>query len=286
MLRRDLTEVVRKAFEGRYAVERELGRGGAARVFLARGADGVPVALKVLHPELQASVTAERFLREVRVLNQIDHPLVTRVLDSGMQDYFVFYVMPFEEGDTLRAALDRSPIMPLPQVLRLARDLLDALGAAHRHEIVHRDVKPENILLAPRGAVLLDFGIARAVEAATPDRLTRSGITVGTSGYMSPEQIQALPLDARSDVYSVGCVLFECLAGRPPFAHRSEHIVLQLHLKEAPPDVRVYRPEVPPGIAAAIGKALLKDREQRWPSAAALRDALLGAAGMELAAAR
>ncbi|MDX2193746.1 MAG: serine/threonine-protein kinase [Gemmatimonadales bacterium] len=275
MLRRDLTEMVRRAFAGRYDIERELGRGGAARVFLARGADGVPVALKVLHPELQASVTADRFLREVRVLNRIDHPLVTRVLDSGLQDLFVFYVMPYEEGQTLRALLDRSPLLPVPEVRRLGRDLLDALGAAHEVGIVHRDVKPDNVQLAPRGAVLLDFGIARAMEAAAPDRLTRSGITVGTSGYMSPEQIQALPLDARSDLYSTGCVLFECLAGRPPFAHRSEHIVLQLHLKEAPPDVRVYRPEVPPGMAAAIGRALLKDREQRWAGAALMREALL-----------
>jgi len=245
-------------------------------VFLAEDGTGRPVALKVLHPELQISVTAERFLREIRLASRIDHPLVARVLDSGEADWLVYYVMPFIEGPTLRTQLERTRRLMPDDSARMGRDLLGALAAAHAIGIIHRDVKPENIVLSHAGAVLLDFGIARAIEAAGTSQLTRSGVAVGTSAYMSPEQVQAATdIDHRTDIYSVGCVMFESLAGRPPFQHPNEVVVLQMHLNDPPPDVREFRPETPATLAEVIAKALKKDRDERW-TAAALMAAALG----------
>jgi serine/threonine-protein kinase len=256
-------------------VHREIGRGGAARVFLADDPAGRPVALKVLHPELQVSVTADRFLREIRLASRIDHPLVARVLDSGEADWLVYYVMPFIEGPTLRVQLDRARRLPVEDAVRMSRDLLGALAAAHAVGIIHRDVKPENIVLSDAGAVLLDFGIARAIEAAGTTQLTRSGIAVGTSSYMSPEQVQAATdIDHRTDLYSVGCVLFESLAGRPPFQHPNEVVVLQMHLNDPAPDVRAFRQDTPVALAELVTKSLAKNREERWASAALMAAAL------------
>jgi serine/threonine-protein kinase len=274
-IRRDLLPLIRTALGDRYTVHREIGRGGAARVFLANDPEGREVALKVLHPELQVSVTAERFLREIRLVSRIDHPLVARVLDSGEAGWLIYYVMPFVEGPTLKVHLERTRTMPVPDALRMACDLLGALGAAHELGIVHRDVKPDNIILSPQGAVLLDFGIARAIEAAGTGSLTRSGITVGTSSYMSPEQIQAMDdLDPRTDLYSLGCVLYEVLAGRPPYKHPNEVLVLQMHLHDPVPDVRATHPDVPERLAQVIGRAMEKDRDRRWGSAAEMTAAL------------
>jgi serine/threonine protein kinase len=274
-IRRDLLPLVQNALAGRYTVHREIGRGGAARVFLAEDATGRPLALKVLHPELQVSVTADRFLREIRLASKIDHPLVARVLDSGEAEWLVYYVMPFIEGPTLRGHLDRVRRLPVSDAVRMARDLLSALGAAHQVGIIHRDVKPENIVLSAEGAVLLDFGIARAIEAAGTSQLTRSGIAVGTSSYMSPEQVQAQSdIDARSDLYSVGCVLFESLAGRPPFRHPNEVVVLQMHMNDEAPDVRAFREDTPPALAEAVARALQKKPAERWESAGAMAAAL------------
>jgi serine/threonine-protein kinase len=279
-IRRDLLPLIRNALGDRYTVQREIGRGGAARVFLANDASGNLVALKVLHPELQVSVTADRFLREIRLISRIDHPLVARVLDSGEAGWLIYYVMPFVEGPTLKAHLERVHRLSVPDAVALADDLLGALGAAHALGIVHRDVKPDNIILSPRGAVLLDFGIARAIESAGTGSLTRSGITVGTSTYMSPEQVQAVgDLDARSDLYSLGCVLFEAIAGRPPFRHPNEVLVLQMHLDEPAPDLLALRPDVPEAVARVIARALEKERDRRWASAAEMLAALRSAAG-------
>jgi serine/threonine protein kinase len=267
--------LVRKAFQGLYEVEREIGKGGNARIYLARDPQGRPVALKILHPELLVSVAAERFLREIKLASRLDHPHIARLLDSGERDWVVYYVMTYVEGLTLRESMTQGRRMSIPDTLRLAGDLLDALDHAHTRGIIHRDVKPENVVMSPLGAVLLDFGIARAVWASGSDRLTRSGIAVGTSTYMSPEQITALQeLDRRSDLYSLGCVLFECLAGQPPFTHRNEAMVLQLHLTQPPPDIRALRPEIPAELANGIARALAKTPEERWQSAAAMRDAL------------
>ncbi len=272
---RDLLTLVRNALGDRYRVDREIGRGGAARVFSAQDPEGRAVALKILHPELQVSTTADRFLREIRLATQLDHPNIARLLDSGEKDWLVYYVMPYVEGPTLRQVLDRTRQLTLPDALRVADDLLAALDHAHARGVVHRDVKPENILISRQGAVLVDFGIARAIDASAADRLTRSGIAVGTSQYMSPEQINAMQApDHRGDIYSVGCVLFESLAGRPPFNNRSEAVVLQLHLTEPPPNLHELRPAVPASVAAVIARALAKQPEERWPTAAAMREAL------------
>jgi serine/threonine-protein kinase len=187
--------------------------------------------------------------------------------------------MSYVEGPTLRERLDTTPCLPIVETLRIACDVLGALDHAHGHGIIHRDVKPANVVLSADGAVLLDFGIARAVVASGTDQLTRSGIAVGTSTYMSPEQITALAdIDHRSDLYSLGCMLFECLAGQPPFVNRNEAVVLQLHLSQAAPDLRSLRSDAPADLATTISRALAKSREERWPSAAAMREALAGVA--------
>jgi serine/threonine protein kinase len=274
-IRRDMLALVRQAFTGRYDVEREIGRGGNARIFLATDPAGRKVALKILHPELLVSVAADRFLREIRLASQLNHPRIARILDSGENDWLVYYVMSFVEGVTLRERLDRVSRLPVAETMRFANDVLDALDHAHGRGIVHRDVKPANVVLSSQGAVLLDFGIARAVAASGNDQLTRSGIAVGTSSYMSPEQITAArDIDHRCDLYSLGCVLYECMAAQPPFVHRNEAVVLQLHLSQPAPEVRTLRPDTPPDLAAAIAKALAKNPADRWPTAVAMRDAL------------
>jgi serine/threonine protein kinase len=277
-LARDMLALVRTAFQGRYDVDREIGKGGNARIYLAREPGGQAVALKVLHPELLVSVAADRFLREIKLASQLDHPHIAKLLDSGERDWIVYFVMTYVEGPTLREHLARVRQMSIAETVRLADDLLDALDHAHQRGIVHRDVKPDNVVLSTEGAVLLDFGIARAVAASGSDRLTRSGIAVGTSTYMSPEQITAVQeLDRRSDLYSLACVLFECLAGQPPFIHRNEAVVLQLHLTQPAPDLRSLRPDVPPEVAAGIARAMAKTPDERWQSAAAMREAITGA---------
>ncbi|HEX6407689.1 MAG TPA: serine/threonine-protein kinase [Gemmatimonadales bacterium] len=267
--------LVRQAFDGRYQVESEIGRGGNARIFLARDPEGRQVALKILHPELLVSVAADRFLREIKLASRLSHPHIARLLDSGERDWLVYYVMDFVGGQTLRERLDSSRQLSIAETLRIASDLLDALDHAHQQGIIHRDVKPANVVLSEQGAILLDFGIARAVVASGSDQLTRSGIAVGTSTYMSPEQITAVTdIDHRCDIYSLGCVLYECLGGQAPFVHRNEAVVLQLHLTQPAPDVRTLRSDTPPELATAIAKAMSKSPNERWRSAAEMREAL------------
>jgi serine/threonine-protein kinase len=272
-VRPQLLGLVRHAFGDDYVVDREIGRGGDARVFLAVDRAGRKVALKILHPEFLESVAADRFLREIKLVSRLNHPRIARLLDSGERDWFVYLAMNFIAGPTLREALGRGRRLTVADTLRVACDLLDALDHAHRLGVVHRDVKPENVIISPdRGAVLLDFGIARAIVTSVSKEITRAGLTVGSSSYMSPEQINGdNKIDGRSDLYSLGCVLFECLAGRPPFIWRREKVVLQLHLTEPAPDIRSVRPDVPPEIAGAIGRSLAKAPGERWQSAAEMR---------------
>jgi len=280
-VRRDFEVLVQEALKDRYRVEREIGRGGGARVFLARDAAGRAVALKVLHPELLTDLAADRFLREMQVVAQLHHPNIAPLVDSGARGWLVFYAMRYIEGPSLRRRLDAGGPLGVEETRRLAADLLAALDHAHARGIVHRDVKPENIVLAAAGAVLLDFGIARAIAASAGDRVTRTGTAVGTSTYMSPEQIRGVrELDPRSDLYSVGCVLFECLAGEPPFVHANELVVLRRHLTEAAPPLRARRSDAPPDLASAVDRALAKEPSDRWPSAAEMARAL----GISLAA--
>jgi serine/threonine-protein kinase len=277
---RDLLPLVREALAGRYTVEREIGRGGAARVFAARDTAGQLVALKVLHPQLSVSVTADRFLREIQFVRKLVHPNIARMLDTGEGEWIIYYVMEFVEGPTLRQHLDRVRRASISDTLQIARNLLSALACAHGQQIIHRDVKPENICISRGGAVLVDFGIAKAVADAALDKLTRSGFTVGTSAYMSPEQISGTEdIDGRTDIYSVGCVLYECLAGHPPYNDPYDDLVLTKHRTAPVPDVRLVRPDTPEQLALAILRAMAKNREERWPSAEAMDASMLALSG-------
>lgn len=268
--------MVRQFLGDRYFVDEEIGRGGAARVFQARTRpEERKVALKVLRPELLASLTAKRFLREIEVLRQLDHPLIARLLDFGEAEWLVYYVMEFAEGPTLREWLDKHGPAPLDNTLKRSSQVLEAVEHAHGRGIIHRDVKPENIVLATGGAMLLDFGIARAVAVSEEQRVTRSGFTVGTSAYMSPEQALGLDVDHRADLYSLGCVLFESLAGRPPYQHPLESQVLVQHQRAPVPDLRAFRPDAPKGLVKFVEKALAKEPRERWQTAAEMRKALL-----------
>src|SRR6059036_2208023 len=268
---RDLIDRVRKALAERYTVVTALGRGGNACIFAATDRTGEQVAIKVLHPELAVSVAADRFLREIRYASQLHHPHIAPLLDSGETEYLLWYVMPYVPGETLRQALRRQPRLPIPHAVRIAADVLDALEHAHAHGIAHRDIKPDNIVLSPEGAVLVDLGIARAIASSGDDRVTRSGFVVGTEEYMSPEQAQGAPdVDGRTDLYSLGVVLFEALAGRPPFSSVSAAAVLDMHQHQKPPDVRSLRRDVPKGISPVLTRALAKQREERWQTAAAM----------------
>lgn len=276
---RDVLSMVRSVLSDRYAVEKEIARGGAARVFLARDGTGTPVALKVLHPELVVSLTAERFLREIGVLSRIDHPRICRLLDYGERDWLVYYVMGYVTGPTLREYLDRARRAPIADAIRGTCEVLEALEYAHGLGVIHRDVKPENIKLSPEGAVLMDFGIAKAVAASGSRRLTRSGFTVGTSAYMSPEQVAGSKgIDHRSDLYSLGCVIFECLTGSPPYAHSDDRLVFGMHQRSPIPDVRKRRRDASAKLAKLVTKALAKDPGDRWQTAAEMRTALAACA--------
>src|SRR5213592_5090277 len=207
------------ALAERYSIERELGHGGMATVYLAEDLKHRRlVALKVLSPDLAASLGTDRFLREIDIAARLTHPHILPLHDSGEADGLLYYVMPYVEGESLRGRLNRERQLPIEDALRITREVADALSYAHGHDLVHRDIKPENILLQARHAVVSDFGIARAITAAAGGNLTETGIALGTPGYMSPEQGTASArVDERSDIYSLGCVLYEMLAGEPPF---------------------------------------------------------------------
>jgi serine/threonine protein kinase len=272
---RDVLSLVQSSLGDRYTVEREIARGGAARIFLARDRSGTRVALKVLHPELGISLAAERFLREISVLAGITHPRISRLLDYGEREWLVYYVMEFVEGPTLREYLEQVGRAPIKDTIVGTCQVLEALQYAHEHGVVHRDVKPENIKLSPAGAVLMDFGIAKAVAASGSSRLTRSGFTVGTSAYMSPEQVAGdRAIDHRADLYSLGCVLFECLAGEPPYSNLDDRLVLGMHQRGPIPDVRKKRRDTPAKLAKLVTRSLAKNPDDRWQTASEMRTAL------------
>ena len=266
----------------RYVVERELGRGGMATVYLARDVKHRrPVAVKVLHTDLTRSVAATRFLREIEITANLQHPHILPLHDSGEFEGLVYYVMPYVAGESLRDRLARERRLVLVDAVRLVRDVASALDYAHRRGVVHRDIKPGNILLEDGQAIVADFGIARAVTEAvsvTADdhgQLTTRGIAVGTPAYMSPEQASGeRELTPQSDVYSLGCVLYEMLAGAPPFNAPTAEALIAKHLYELPPPLRTVRPEVPAEIEHAIARALSKVPADRFPTAGQLADAL------------
>jgi len=261
---------------GRYALERELGRGGMATVYLAEDLKHHrPVAIKVLDPELGALLGPERFLREIETAARLQHPHILPLLDSGAADGLLYYVMPYAEGESLRERLAREKQLPVEAALKLAREVADALDYAHRHDIVHRDIKPENILLQDGHAVVADFGIARAVGLAGGAKLTETGAVLGTPAYLSPEQAMGgRELDGRSDLYSLGCVLYEMLAGQPPFTGTTGEALIHQHLTLEPRPVTALRPAVPAEVAHALAKTLAKAPADRFETAAQLAAAL------------
>ena len=234
-----------------------------------------PVAVKALHAELCSAETATRFHREIALVARLRHPHIVPLFDSGEGDGLLYYVMPLLEGESLRERLGREGRLPLAEVLRLAQQVGDALEHAHAHGVVHRDIKPDNILLEGTQAVVADFGIATVASAPADDRLTLTGTTVGTPAYMSPEQVTGTQeVDARSDQYSLACVVFEMLAGRAPFVVAPGRPVPLQHLADAPPSITELAPEVPARAASALHRALAKDPSERYPSIAAFIEAL------------
>jgi len=280
-------ERLRAALADRYRLERELGRGGMATVYFANDLrHDRPVALKVLKPELAHALGPERFLREVKITARLNHPHILPLLDSGEAEGFLYYVMPYVEGESLRDRLEREKQLPLDDALLIAREVADALAYAHGHDVVHRDIKPENILLESGHAVVADFGIARAITAAGGEKLTETGLAVGTPAYMSPEQAAGeTTLDGRSDLYSLGCVLYEMLAGEPPFTGPTVGSVVRQHLAAEPPSIRVIRPAVPGWVASVLSRALAKTPVDRFTTVALFNEALVRRESAPMAAA-
>ena len=269
---------LRLALADRYDVERAVGEGGMATVFLARDLKhDREVAMKVLHPELSESVGNERFLREIEILARLNHTNILGLIDSGEADGLLYFVMPFVAGASLRDRLEGEGQLPIEDAIRIGVEVADALGYAHGLEIVHRDIKPENILFVAGHAVLSDFGIARAVSEAKGAGLTRTGLSVGSPNYMSPEQATgADESDARSDLYSLGCVMYEMVGGEPPYSGPSSVAVLSRHLHADIPSVSIIRPNTPPQLEAIIQKALAKAPADRFQTAEGMRDAISG----------
>jgi serine/threonine protein kinase/DNA-binding SARP family transcriptional activator/Tfp pilus assembly protein PilF len=267
----------------RYQVLREVGRGGMANVYLARDLKhDREVAIKVLRPEIAAELGAERFLREIKLAAQLTHPHILPLYDSGETEDSLYYVMPFVEGESLRARLERERQLPIEDALRIAREVADALEYAHRHNTVHRDIKPENILLEAGHAVVADFGIARAITAAGDPNLTAAGTTLGTPAYMSPEQASGEPeIDGRSDQYCLACVLYEMLSGEPPFTGTTTLAVIAHRFTELPRRLRTLRAQIPEVVDAAVDRALAQLPADRFPTAAGFGEALspAGASG-------
>jgi eukaryotic-like serine/threonine-protein kinase len=278
----DNLDRLRAALSERYEIIRELARGGMAIVYLARDPRHERlVAIKVMRPEVSAQSSTQRFLREIKVAARLQHPHILTVHDSGMAGDDLYYVMPFVEGESLRQRVDRGPL-PVADALEITREVADALDYAHSQGIIHRDIKPENILLtAGRGntgghAVVADFGIARAIEIPDGEAsATGTGIAVGSPAYMSPEQALGVrDLDETTDIYSLGCVLYEMLTGEPPFGRRSARAAMAGHVSGEPASVSQQRAHVPPGVLEAVDRAMAKRPEDRFATAAAFRDAL------------
>ena len=264
------------ALSGRYALERELGRGGMATVYLARDIEhDRHVAVKVLLPELAVTLGVERFLREIEVGTVLQHPHIVGVLDSGQTDGILYYTMPFVEGASLRDRLTREKQLPIDEAIEIARQVADALAYAHSKRVIHRDIKPENILLSKDGAMVADFGIARAVSVAGGETLTRTGMAVGTPTYMSPEQAMASKeVTAESDVYSLACVVYEMLAGQPPFSGPTAMALLARHSLDNVPSLKIVRGTVPDAVEDAILRAMAKVPADRFHSATDFATAL------------
>jgi serine/threonine-protein kinase len=273
----DQLEQLRTSIADRYEIERELGRGGMATVYLVRDLKhNRRMALKVLLPDLAVALGAERFRREIELATHLSHPHILPLYDSGVANGQLYYVMPYVEGESLRARLDRERQLPMNEAIRIATEVASALEHAHRHGIIHRDIKPENILLEDGQALVADFGIARAVSAVGEQKLTQTGVSLGTPSYMSPEQAMAdRNLDGRSDVYSLGCVLYEMLAGTPPFTGPTAQAVMARHALDEVPSLTVVRGAIPDEVEDVVLQALEKVPADRFATAGEFAEALI-----------
>src|SRR5262245_47553441 len=267
---------LKSALADRYAVERQIGAGGMADVYLTHDVrHNRKVAIKVMHRDLAELVGVERFLREIETTAKLQHPHILPLFDSGSVDDTVFYVMPYVEGESLRARLKRETQLPLADVLRITAEIATGIDYAHRHGIVHRDIKPDNVLFQDGQALLADFGIALL---RTNDeghlRLTQSGLTLGTPYYMSPEQLGGKDVDSRSDIHALGVMAYEMLAGEPPFTGATLTAVLHKVMLEEPRPIAEHRRSVPPHVDVAVAKALEKLPADRWQTATQFAEAL------------
>ncbi len=271
----DVEDRLRVALSSRYELVRELGRGGMAYVYLAHDRKhDRDVAIKIIRPDLGEHLGSTRFLQEIQITSRLQHPHILPVFDSGDADGLLYYVMPYVQGESLRERLTRELQLPIAEAIDIARDVADALGYAHGHGIVHRDIKPENILLADGHALVADFGIARMMHEARGRRLTDAGVAIGTPAYMSPEQAGGDGgIDGRTDLYALGCVLYEMLAGTPPFSGSSAQAVLARHMREPPPPIHVVRPTVPETVEHALAGLLAKTPADRFATASQFLEA-------------
>jgi len=272
---------LKASISDRYEIIKELGRGGMATVYLAMDVKHErEVAIKVLLPELSATIGAERFEREIKVAAKLQHPNILGLFDSGEAGGLLFYVMPFVKGESLRDRLDREGQLPVEDAIQLTLEVADALGFAHQQNIVHRDIKPENVMISNGHALVADFGIARAVEEGGAAKLTQTGMAVGTPVYMSPEQAVGEKVGPTADIYSLGCMLYEMLAGEPPFTGKNATQIMARHAMEQVPSVRIVRQSVPEEVEEAIFAALGKSPADRPQTCAQFTEIL----GMPLGA--
>jgi TolB-like protein/tRNA A-37 threonylcarbamoyl transferase component Bud32 len=262
----DDLERLRAALADRYAIDRELGAGGMATVYLARDLKhDRKVAVKVLRPELAAALGPDRFPREIRILARLQHPHILPLLDSGEASGFLFYTMPLVDGETLRDRIDKKGAMPIAEALRVMREVADALAAAHEAGVLHRDIKPGNVMLSGRHALVMDFGVAKAVADAGGEKVTTVGVAVGTPMYMSPEQATGSDdVDARSDIYALGLLAYEMLTGRAPFEGKTAQAILSAQVLERPRPVTEIRGAVPGALSDFVMRCLEKAPADRW----------------------
>jgi serine/threonine-protein kinase len=263
-------EQLQESLRDKFHIEREIARGGMATVYLARDLrHDRDVALKVMHREVALALGRERFLREIKLTAKLSHPNILTVHDSGEAADYLWYVMPYVEGETLRQHLDANGPLPVNEAVRLACEAAEAIGYAHSLGIIHRDIKPENILLSRGHAVIADFGIARAIDVARDDHMTATGTALGTTAYMSPEQALGENIDARSDVWALGCILYEMLGGQPPFGSGGREVLTRA-LTGRPSPLRNARPDVPQGLEQIVNTALARKPADRFNTASEL----------------